>query len=114
MLKETYFSALKKIQAENTDAHFIAVSRVVPKGCIIDRWLALAPSYSLLKDYQNFKVNWEQYTEIFKEEMKYPVSQKQMRDIKMLAEKEDVYLVCWEGNGKNCHRHILIDLINKM
>ncbi|MCA9374580.1 DUF488 family protein, partial [Candidatus Peregrinibacteria bacterium] len=31
-----------------------------------------------------------------------------------LAKKEDVYLICYEKEPKKCHRHILIDIINKL
>lgn len=89
-LKETYFQVLSKIKLKNPNAYFIAVSRTIPKGVIIERRISLAPSYTLLKDYHNFKVNWEQYTEIYKEEIKgSKFAQKDLKAIKELSEKED-------------------------
>mgnify|MGYP002623995262 FL=1 len=41
-------------------------------------------------------------------------AQERMQEIKELAKKEDVYLICYEKEPKKCHRHILIDLINKL
>ncbi len=43
-----------------------------------------------------------------------PQAQKLMQEIKELAKKEDVYLICYEKEPKKCHRHILIDIINKL
>ena len=43
-----------------------------------------------------------------------PEAQELMQEIKELAKKEDVYLICYEKEPKKCHRHILIDLINKL
>lgn len=112
MLKETCFSCLDKIRKENPNARFIAVSRTIPKGVIIDRWMSLAPSYYLLNEYKNLKLNQEQYIEIFKEEIgNSKQAQKDMKVIKALSEKGDIFLVCWEKTGF-CHRHLLIEMIS--
>jgi uncharacterized protein YeaO (DUF488 family) len=74
----------------------------------------LAPSLTLLDDYKQYKINWDEFKARFYEEMNNTISIKSMKEIKEMSKDKDIYLVCWEGPGKNCHRFILIDIINNM
>jgi uncharacterized protein YeaO (DUF488 family) len=113
MIKETYFGILKMEIEKNPEAKFIAVSRSIPKGIMIERWMALAPSYGLLNDYKRKTIDWDVYTQRFTYQMRNdPLAQTQIKEIKQLAQDQDIYLVCWEGPDKNCHRHLLVDMIN--
>jgi len=117
MLKETYFAVLDKTRSENPNAYFIAVSRKIPsKKCGCDSvYTSLAPSLKLLRDYKNGNINSLGYTELYKLEIKANASaMRYMRKIKNISKERDVFLVCWEGPGKFCHRHILKEIIEEM
>jgi uncharacterized protein YeaO (DUF488 family) len=110
---------LEKTRLENPNALFIAVSRTVPKGRIdINRTVPpyiLSPSTQLLNDYKNNMISWEEYERKFRVQMNLSSdAQRKMRIVKKLSAEQDVFLVCWEGPGKNCHRHLLIEMINEM
>ncbi len=105
MLKETYLARMKQIAKENPYAAFIVVTRSAGH--------LLSPSWKLLKDYKEGRIDWVQYTERFKREMNCDPCIAEMKRIWDLSQKKDVFLVCYEKPGENCHRHILIELIKK-
>jgi uncharacterized protein YeaO (DUF488 family) len=71
----------------------------------------LSPSWKLLNDYKKGRADWAQYTERFRREMECDPCIAEMKRIWDLFHTKDVYLVCLEKNGENCHRHILIELM---
>lgn len=74
----------------------------------------LAPSWDLLNDYKDKKINWKGYTGRYTMEMMTnPEAIKEMRRIKELAQANDVRLICYEKQYP-CHRFILIQLINSL
>jgi uncharacterized protein YeaO (DUF488 family) len=119
MVKETYFGALKEVKEKNKDAIFIIVSRSKPPKLqreLYDYWYrALAPNQSLFHDYKNGSCTWDEYIVRFTEQMKSSkIAQERMKKIKELDKTNDVFLICWEASDKNCHRYLLIDMINKL
>lgn len=102
MLKESYLAIMKRLPV---DAITIVVTRRA--GSL------LSPSWDLLKDYKNGKVDWNGYVERFKKEMDNELCIIQMRQIKEMAKIKDVYLICYEKRYP-CHRFLLIDMINKL
>ncbi len=103
MLKESYLANMKNL----------------PKGAIKivttrSAGHMLSPSWALLNDYKNGKVDWAGYVKIFYREMDNSACVTVMREIKKLAETRDVYLICYEAPGKNCHRYILMEMINNI
>ena len=103
MLKETYLARMKQTAKENPGATFIVVTRSAGH--------LLSPSWKLLNDYKDGQINWAQYTERFRCEMNCDLCRKEMKRIWDLSQTKDVFLVCYEKDGENCHRHILIDLM---
>ncbi len=103
MLKETYLAKMKEMAAKNPEAVFIVVTRSVGH--------VLSPSWKLLNDYKAGRADWAQYTERFKQEMSCDPCRLEMKRIWDLSQKKDVFLVCYEIDGENCHRHILIELM---
>jgi uncharacterized protein YeaO (DUF488 family) len=102
MLKESYLANMKNL----------------PKGVatiVVTRRTGhiLSPSWNLLSDYKDGKINWEQYVRRFNKEMDNEVCRKEMRKIKVMAETQDVYLICYEKSWK-CHRFLLLDMIEKL
>ena len=103
MLKETYLARMKQTGKENPDAAFIVVTRSAGH--------LLSPSWKLLNDYKDGRIDWAQYTERFMREMDCDSCIAEMKKIWDLSQKKEVFLVCYEKDGENCHRHILIDLM---
>jgi len=107
MLYETYKYRLEEMQRKYPEAVFIDVTRSA--GSI------LAPSWNMLNAYKK-DGDWDRYTQRFTEEMQHPDCQAEMHRIGKLAERSDVFLVCFEGprHGRKCHRFLLIDMINEL
>ncbi len=105
-LYETYKANLNKARDLHPDALFIFVTR---RGNYI-----LSPSRGLLNDYKEKRIDWKTFTERFLREMDNDTCRAEMRKIGELAQTKDVFLVCYEKPPKNCHRYLLMDLIQKM
>ena len=102
MLKQTYLAKVKDIRAMNPGAEFIEVTR--SKGHL------LSPSWELLNLYKH-NHNWDMYTRQFVKQMDNPVCLAEMKRIWDLSQTKDVYLVCFEKEGENCHRYILMGMM---
>lgn len=73
----------------------------------------LAPSEELLRKWKNGEINWDKYRETFQKEMKNPESQSRLKQIaEKVARGKDIRLICFEGEDKPCHRHILASLVD--
>jgi len=103
MLKETYLAKMKQTAKENPDAAFVVVTRSAGH--------VLSPSWKLLNDYKEGRIDWAQYTERFRCEMERDPFIAEIKRIWDLSQTKDVYLVCYEKLGQNCHRHLLINMI---
>jgi uncharacterized protein YeaO (DUF488 family) len=110
---------LKETKEKNKEAIFIIVSRSKPpklqKG-LYDYWYrALAPNQSLFQDYKHGLCTWDEYIVRFATQMKSSkIAQERIKKIIELNKTKDVFLICWEAPDKNCHRHLLIYIINKL
>lgn len=103
MLKESYLSNARNLPK---DAIKIVVTRSAGH--------MLSPSKKLLWGYKKGEIDWAEYVKTFYREMDNPACVAVMREIKKLAKEKDVYLLCYEPPGKNCHRYLLLDMINKL
>ncbi len=103
MLKESYLSNARNLPK---DAIKIVVTRSAGH--------MLSPSKKLLWDYKKGRIDWIEYVKTFNREMDNPACVAVMREIKNLAKEKDVYLLCYEPPGKNCHRYLLLDMIKKL
>lgn len=98
MLKETYLANLKNIPSR-------AIKVRVARPAI------LSPSKELLKDWEDEKINWNEYEIRYKTEiLTNPKALEKIKRIKEISEIRDVYLYCYEKTPP-CHRFILLDLI---
>ncbi len=104
-LKETYMVNVSQVKKQYPDAEIVYVAR---RGGSV-----LAPSWDLLEAFKEERITWDEYIQRFVKEMDNPVSKAEMLRIGNLAKTKDVYLVCFERKG-NCHRYLLVDMINKM
>jgi len=100
MLKEGYLAKMHTYPRDEIKIVVTATNEAV-----------LAPSWDLLNDYKDKKIDWNEYIRRFKAEMMTnPEAIKVMRGIKELAKTEDVRLICYERQYP-CHRYILLELI---
>lgn len=103
MLKESYLANIKNLPKNSIK---IVVTRSAGH--------MLSPSKALLSDYRKGKIKWDEYVKTFYREMDNPACVAIMREIKKMAERRDVFLICYEAPGKNCHRYLLMDMISKL
>ena len=100
MIKEGY---LAKWNSYPKDEIKIAVTRTAKSP--------LSPSWELLNDYKNGKIDWKQYTKRFKEEiLANPEALEKLEEIRELAKTKTVRLICYEKNPP-CHRFILLEML---
>jgi uncharacterized protein YeaO (DUF488 family) len=97
---------------------YLANARNLPKNVIkivVTRSAEhmLSPSKKLLWDYKNGRIDWDGYVKTFYREMDNPACVAVMREIKKLANENDVYLLCYEKKYP-CHRFLLLDMIEKL
>jgi len=101
MIKESYISMWNKL----------------PKDVIkvrVARPSVLSASEGLLHDYKNGRITWREFEARFRKEIQSnPKAMAELKRLKELAAKKDVYLICYEKNYP-CHRFILMDLINEL
>ena len=72
----------------------------------------LSPSKDLLWKYKNGEIDWDEYTDLFNEEISDdPDKWLKIQELAALSLDKDVRLICYEKNPP-CHRFILIDHIN--
>ncbi len=118
MLKETYVANLKNIPKDS-----IKVAVGYPS--------MFSPSETLLKEFNEIKETliqdglvelearkkaWKQtdFEKRYRAEVQSnPLVMNKLREIKTLAEKQDVFLYCYCGKTP-CHRFILLDLIQHL
>jgi uncharacterized protein YeaO (DUF488 family) len=101
MIKESYISMWKNLPS---DAIKVRVAR--PS--------VLSASKDLLYDYKKGRISWQEFETRFRKEItSNPKAMAELKRIKDLALKKDVYLICYEKNYP-CHRFILMDLIQEI
>jgi hypothetical protein len=103
-MKTSYFA---RIAALKTDPRtLISIARSAPRAYSGPSYLALAPSWDLLNMY---KANGDK--DLYENHYQHMVlneldPEKVYRELTNMGTEEAV-LLCWEGKGKFCHRHIV-------
>lgn len=105
MLSETYKRNVAEVRKDDPNAFFIDVTRTSNSP--------LSPSWGMLNDYKKGNITWNTYVTRFREEMQSRGITNQLREIALLSQKKNVYLVCYEASGE-CHRFILLDMIEEL
>lgn len=72
-----------------------------------------APSWNLLSDYKSGKCNQEVYTKRYYEEMRKSYLNNKEHWLDFLH-KEEVTVACYCASGKFCHRHLFVDIVEKL
>lgn len=123
MIYETYLSNLKRSNIP-LEQHIIVCrgrgnDELAPSERLLNEFLKLKYKYELTYGKGSAEAHnkaWDdcKYEEKFRIEMTNNKSVARLQQIKERSIKEDVWLVCYEGPTKKCHRFILIDIINKL
>ena len=114
-MKTSYFANFRKLDKNKYIA--VSIARITPVGFDI-KVEEFAPEKSTLFNYKNGKINEEQYTKEYTEQLDELFDDgimvntlSRLNNLEKRYNKE-VVLLCYEGKGKFCHRHILSQYIN--
>ena len=108
---------MKLIYAEKTkdDGYRVLITRYYPRGVKkthFDDWIReLAPSRELLKQYKERKITWKIFKKNFVKEMNDKESVEKLQMLSTQAKKKPITLLCYEQNNRDCHRHLVQDLL---
>jgi uncharacterized protein YeaO (DUF488 family) len=103
---DCYFAVLKKFKEQYMDAHFEMVMRRFGHP--------LSPSWNLLNQAKEMKWSFEKYTsELLEEFSKNPKAQERLKELREIARKKDVFLVCFEKDPSVCHRSIVKKILEE-
>lgn len=113
MITEGYFGNLKNYP--DTDK-LVCVSRKYPwfiKKERMEHIKNLAPSPSLLDDWKNEYITWEEYETRFRDAvLTHTHSIGELQYLEIISKEKTVRLMCWEKNPP-CHRFILLDIFSE-
>lgn len=111
MIYTSYFA--KKKNCKNTI--LVSIALQVPRDVTVDYELkCFMPTWDMVKESKatgNFTKYTEQYHKLMKDRANDV--QKTISVLKELGKNYNVFLLCWEGKGKFCHRHLVADLLNE-
>ena len=114
-MKTSYFANFRKLDKNKYVA--VSIARITPVGFDI-KVEEFAPEKSTLFNYKNGKINEEQYTKEYTEQLDELFDDgimvntlSRLNNLEKRYNKE-VVLLCYEGKEKFCHRHILSKYIN--
>lgn len=114
MIYTSYFANIKR---KNLGSNYklVSIAQFNPKGVDIPQCKYFAPSKDLLFKYKNGEIDDAGYIEMYKAQMKtlpQDIKLKLYEHLKPYANDPNNHLVllCYEANGKLCHRHILAQM----
>lgn len=92
----------------------ICIMRKPPKNSSWDIWMpTLAPSFTLLEDYQKKLVDWPEYIQQFHEEVIVGMH-KHLELLAAMSENHTITILCWETSPKQCHRTLVAQACQKI
>ena len=101
----SYFSFVSKIPAQ----HLVSVAGAAPDGFAGTQYRKLAPKYDWWKKWHDEKLSDEWYVERYNNTVLNALNPADV--LKYLG--DDKILLCWEGPGKFCHRHLIAEWLAK-
>lgn len=109
-MKTSYFYNLKN----NKIPGAISIAIGKPKYVEIDKEMReLAPTWSLLQDYRNGRINEEQYIERFNKQLKRLDARDIYEKLKFLAGDNEIVIMCHCSKKDFCHRHLVAEWLEK-
>ena len=102
----------------DSDGHRILITRFYPRGVKndhFDEWCReLSPSAGLLKQYKNAHISEKEFVRLYKAEINTDACRKIITNLHEKSTNENVTILCYEQEGKMCHRHYLSEIIHDM
>jgi uncharacterized protein YeaO (DUF488 family) len=93
------------------DGTRVLVMRYWPRGIRREKvgvWLReLAPVIPLLRSYLDGKITWAQYRPCYRAGLKRPEAQQALAEVRRLAQRGRVTLLCGCSDPRQCHRTLL-------
>ena len=97
--------------AAPSDGTRVLVMRLWPRGISKDRvdlWLReLGPVKPLLRAFLDGRVSWPQYRRQYRAGLRRPEALAQLAEVRALAQKGRVTLLCGCADEQRCHRSLL-------
>jgi uncharacterized protein YeaO (DUF488 family) len=97
--------------AEASDGVRVLVMRYWPRGIRrekVDVWLReLAPVIPLLRSYLDGRITWAQYQPRYLAGLQRPEAQTALAEVRRLARRRPVTLLCGCPDPRRCHRTLL-------
>jgi len=95
------------------DGTRVLVMRYWPRGIRrekVDVWLReLAPVIPLLRSYLDGKITWAQYRPRYRAGLRRPEAQQALAEVRRLAQRGRVTLLCGCPDPQRCHRTLLLE-----
>lgn len=109
---KVYTSYFANIRNMPSDIEPIAISLYTPQFYQGKKALEFAPSKEILNLYKNMEIGDFEYRQMYLDLLlsRYDLFDKWISYFK----ENKVALVCYEGRGKFCHRHILAELLTEL
>jgi hypothetical protein len=98
----TYFANVKKLPQE---FNFVSIATTTPPGFPGEICRELMPDKKVLRAHKNKEITQEKFTEEFRKKLA------NLGNPSFLLDRygEDIILVCYEGIGSFCHRHLVAE-----
>jgi uncharacterized protein YeaO (DUF488 family) len=104
---DCYLAVLKKFKEKYPNAHFEVITRVAKSP--------LSPSWDLLNKAKEEKWDFDKYRQALIIELgESGAAAKKLWELKLIARKKDVFLVCYEKDASKCHRSIIKELMGNV
>lgn len=112
-----YTDSLSNLEHYKNDYYKIAVTTYLSYDLQskIDTWINdVAPSRVLFDRFEQKKITWNEFINLYQKEMDSSHAKSKIRWIKDFSKKNDVVLLCYEKESDPCcHRYILKKLIEE-
>lgn len=103
--------------ASRDDGTRVLVMRLWPRGIRkrrIDVWLKeLGPVPPLLRGFLDGRVGWPQYARRYLAGLRRPAAQAALREVRALARRGRVTLLCGCADPERCHRTLLVRFLRR-
>jgi uncharacterized protein YeaO (DUF488 family) len=114
-----YLKSIHKSQHDDGTKRFLITwseDMAKRKGYDYNEWIpALGPTKELYEDFKvHHRIGWQEYKRQFLIKMMSEESKKALQDVANIARITDVTLLCYCFYDEECHRSIVLDLIEQI
>jgi uncharacterized protein YeaO (DUF488 family) len=112
---DCYAAVIGKFRRNYPKAHFECVMRYPPSVHLNMAPGILSPSPALLMSGKKGQISFTEYGEkLYRELFTNPQAIRRMKELKVLAKSQLVFLVCVEKDASQCHRSLLKNWIEQL